>query len=209
MSGYESFKKHPGQGELRPILPVVFYQGESRWHHSTEFADLFDESHQSDDFLPRFAHFLIDQSDLPVEQTRGGPKAQVAQLLMMAAFQKSTRRALQHAAQLLAQVAQTGGTDYMELFIVYLAATQERRLVQEFVENLQQYTVDIGGEMLTYAEELKQEGRQEGRQEGEIKTIDSLLSAGVEWTLITKATGITPQQFQALKEQLQQLSSSN
>ena len=205
----ESFKKHPGQGELRPILPVVFYQGESRWHHSTEFADLFDESHQSDDFLPRFAHFLIDQSDLPVEQTRGGPKAQVAQLLMMAAFQKSTRRALQHAAQLLAQVAQTGGTDYMELFIVYLAATQERRLVQEFVENLQQYTVDIGGEMLTYAEELKQEGRQEGRQEGEIKTIDSLLSAGVEWTLITKATGITPQQFQALKEQLQQLSSSN
>jgi hypothetical protein len=31
----------------------------------------------------------------------------------------------------------------------------------------------------------------------------------VEWTLITKATGITPQQFQALKEQLRQLSSSN
>ena len=87
--------------------------------------------------------------------------------------------------------------------------------------------------MLTYAEELKQAGRQEGlqagrqeglqaglqagrqeglqagRQEGAVSTIDSLLSAGVEWTLITKATGITPQQFQALKEQLRQLSSSN
>ncbi|MFZ4850974.1 MAG: hypothetical protein ACOYL7_17770, partial [Caldilinea sp.] len=73
--------------------------------------------------------------------------------------------------------------------------------------------VDIGGEMLTYAEELKQaglqEGRQAGRQEGAVNTIDSLLSAGVEWTLITKATGLTPQQFQALKEQLRQLSSSN
>ncbi|MFM7585049.1 MAG: Rpn family recombination-promoting nuclease/putative transposase [Caldilinea sp.] len=192
-------------GELHPILPVIFYQGESRWHHSTEFADLFDKSHQNDDFLPRFAHFLIDQSDLPVEQTQGGLKAQVAQLLMMAAFQKSTRKALQHAAQLLAQVAQTGGTNYMEFFVVYLVATQERRLVQEFVENLQQYTVDIGGEMLTYAEELKQEGE----IRGEIKTIDSLLSAGVEWALITKATGITPQRFQALKEQLRQLSSSN
>lgn len=225
----ESFKKYPGQGELRPILPVVFYQGESCWHHSTEFADLFDASHQSDDFLPRFAHFLIDQSDLPVEQTQGGLKARVAQLLMMAAFQKSTRRALQHAAELLAQVVQTGGTDYIELFVVYLVATQEQRLIQEFVENLQQHTVDIGGEMLTYAEELKQAGRQEGlqagrqeglqagrqeglqagRQEGAVSTIDSLLSAGVEWTLITKATGITPQQFQALKEQLRQLSSSN
>ena len=164
-----------------------------------------------------------------MEQTQGGLKAQVAQLLMMAAFQKSARRALQYAAQLLAEVAQTGGTDYMKLFVAYLAATQEQRLIQEFVENLQQYTVDIGGEMLTYAEELKQEGRQEGlqaglqegrqeglqeglqagRQEGAINTIDSLLSAGVEWTLITKATGITPQQFQALKEQLRQLSSSN
>jgi predicted transposase/invertase (TIGR01784 family) len=148
---------------------------------------------------------------------------------MMAAFQKSTDRALQHAAELLAKVVQTGGTDYIKLFVVYLVATQEQRLIQEFVENLQQHTVDIGGEMLTYAEELKQAGRQEGlqagrqeglqagrqeglqagRQEGAVSTIDSLLSAGVEWTLITKATGITPQQLQALKEQLRQLSSSN
>ena len=59
--------------------------------------------------------------------------------------------------------------------------------------------------MLTYAEELKQAGLQEGA----VNTIDSLLAAGVEWTLITKATGLTPQQFQARKEQLRQLSSSN
>ena len=223
----ESFKKHPDQVELRPILPVVFYQGESRWRHSTEFVDLFGASERSYDFLPRFAHFLIDQSDLPVEQTQGGLKARVAQLLLMAAFQKSTRMALLSAAQLLAQVAQTGGTNNLEVFVVYLAATQERRVVQEFVESVRQYAVDIGGEMLTYAEELKQEGLQEGRQEGlqeglqegwqkgrqegeiegKIKTIDSLLAAGVEWELITKATGITPQQFQALKEQLQLLSS--
>ena len=57
--------------------------------------------------------------------------------------------------------------------------------------------------MVTYAEELKQEGR----QEGEVKTIERLLAVGVEWTLITRATGITPSQFQVLKAQLQQLSS--
>ena len=37
----ESFKESPAQSELRPIIPVVFYQGESGWHYSTEFADLF------------------------------------------------------------------------------------------------------------------------------------------------------------------------
>lgn len=207
----ESFKQHPDQAELRPIIPLVFYQGESRWRYSTEFADLFGESERGYAFLPHFAHFLVDQSELPAEQTQGGLKARVAQLLMMAAFQKSTRVALLYAAQLSAQVAQSGGMNYMEAFVVYLAATQERRVVQEFVEGVRQYAVDIGGDMLTYAEELKQEGRQEGRQEGEIRgkveTIESLLAVGAEWTLITKATGITPRQFQALKEQLRQLSS--
>ena len=67
--------------------------------------------------------------------------------------------------------------------------------------------------MLTYAEELLQEGeikgKQEGLLEGEIKgkieMIESLLSVGVDWALITKATGIDPAQFQALKKQLAQL----
>jgi hypothetical protein len=36
-------------------------------------------------------------------------------------------------------------------------------------------------------------------------TIDNLLAVGADWTLITKATGITPGQFQTLKQQLRQL----
>jgi hypothetical protein len=55
--------------------------------------------------------------------------------------------------------------------------------------------------MLTYAEELKQEGEIKGK----IETIDNLLAVGADWTLITKATGITPGQFQTLKQQLRQL----
>lgn len=200
----DSFKEHPDQTELRPIIPLVFYQGESRWRYSTEFADLFAESERGYDFLPRFAHYLVDQSDLAPDQTQGGLKARVAQLLMMAAFDKSVREALRYAAQLSAQVAQSGGVNYMEVFVVYLAATQERRVVQEFVEVVRQYAVDIGGDMLTYAEELKQEGRQEGEIKGKIETIESLLAVGAEWALITAATGITPRQFRVLKEQLWQ-----
>ena len=65
--------------------------------------------------------------------------------------------------------------------------------------------------MLTYAEELREEGLQtglqKGLQKGEIKgkveTIESLLAVGADWSLITKATGITPDGFQQLKEELQ------
>ncbi|MCW5845579.1 MAG: hypothetical protein KIT77_30280 [Caldilinea sp.] len=60
--------------------------------------------------------------------------------------------------------------------------------------------------MLTYAEELRQEGLQEGLETGEIKgkveMIESLLAVGAEWSLITRATGITPDEFETLKAQL-------
>lgn len=39
----ESFKLYPAQTELPPVIPLVFYQGELSWNHSTELADLLPE----------------------------------------------------------------------------------------------------------------------------------------------------------------------
>ncbi|MCO5211178.1 MAG: Rpn family recombination-promoting nuclease/putative transposase [Caldilinea sp.] len=66
--GDEFFKQRPEQSELPPILPVVFYQGERAWLPSTEFADLFPAAEREQSFLPRFTHYLIDQSALTPEQ---------------------------------------------------------------------------------------------------------------------------------------------
>ncbi len=49
--------------------------------------------------------------------------------------------------------------------------------------------------MKTYAEELLHEGRQEGR----LGTIENFLRAGVEWSVITEATGIDQEAFRALR----------
>ncbi len=162
--------------------------------------------------MPRFAHHLIDQSGAAPEQIQGAQKARIAQLLMMAAFQKFVQKALTQAAQLMAQVEQTGGIDYAKVFVLYLAATQERRTVQEFVETINRHAEKIGGDMLTYADELLQEGEaaerqrdQEGEIKGKIETIEDLLNVGVDWSLITTATGMDPIRFEALKKQLAQL----
>ena len=209
----ESFKQNPEQSKLPPILPVVFYQGERAWLPSTEFADLFPAAEREHSFLPRFTHYLIDQSGLAPEQVTGGLKARVAQLLMMAAVRAQVREALQAAAPLMAQLTRTGGVDYVAVFVLYLAATQERRVVTEFATEVRRYAPGTGGDMLTYAEELRQEGKNEGkiegRKEGEIKakveTIESLLAVGAEWSLITKATGVTPERFLSLKEEASRL----
>ncbi len=63
---------------------------------------------------------------------------------------------------------------------------------------------------MTYAEELIREGREQGRQEGEQKgvlkgrvgTIESLLQAGVHWSVIESATGIDQDALRALKQRL-------
>jgi hypothetical protein len=180
----ESFKADAEQTELRPIIPLVFYQGESSWRYSVECEDLFVEEERGYPFVPRFAHLLVDQSGISPDQIQGGLKAQVAQLLMMAAYHEPIHELLDQAARLLAQVVKTGGMDYVGVFVVYLVATQERRIVQEFAETVRRYEINIGGDMLTYAEELRQEGKQEGLLVGEIKgrieTIENLLAAGVE-----------------------------
>jgi len=60
------------------------------------------------------------------------------------------------AAQLLAQIPQTGGVNYRNFFVVYLLATQEQQVVVEFVEMVRQYAVDIGGDMLTVQKTIEQ-----------------------------------------------------
>ena len=71
--------------------------------------------------------------------------------------------------------------------------------------------------MKTYAEELLQEGRREGRQEsrregrqeGRLGTIESFLRAGVQWSVITEATGIDQEAFRALRRGLEESDSDD
>ena len=76
----------PKESELRPIVPLVFYQGAQPWKHSTEFSELFAEEVRVWPWLPRFRHLLIDQSNAPVETIAGELKGRIAQLTMLAVY---------------------------------------------------------------------------------------------------------------------------
>ena len=99
----------PERSELRPIVPVVFYQGTRGWSHSTEFADLFPETVRSLPWVPRFTHILLDQTVLEPEAIAGSVKARLVQLLMMAAAERHAATALRSAAPLI--VLLYGGAD--------------------------------------------------------------------------------------------------
>ncbi len=168
----ESFKQEPEQQWLKPVLPLVFYQGKEVWHYSTTLADLFPTGAREWSFLPHFTHYLVDQSGVEPAAVVGGLKAQIMQLLMLAAFHESREEALRMAAALFPQLAATGGIDYVRVFFVYVMVTQETPVVQAFAEAVKQHSTVMGGELMTYGEQLLQQGRAEGRAEGLLAAIE-------------------------------------
>ena len=200
-------RNDPARSELRPIVPVVFYQGARGWNHSTEFADLFPEAVRSLPWIPRFAHELLDQTTLEPKAVAGNVKGRIAQLLMMVAFGRHVEAALDWAARWTLSLHQAeGGVDEFRRFIVYLAAVQDDDIIETFSEALERHGLDLKGEIMTYAEQLLAEGRAEGEAKGEQRTkvqiVEGLLQAGVTWEVIEAATGLTEAGFEALKAQL-------
>ena len=116
-------QQYPNERRLRPIVPLVFYQGRRRWRHPTEFAELFGAPVRDWPWVPQFAHLLIDQSQVGPQAVRGRLQGRIAQLMMMARY-RHRREALQHAARLLAQMLTGGGGEAVRPLVRYLLATQ-------------------------------------------------------------------------------------
>ena len=209
-----SRRTFPKERYLRPIIPVVFYQGRRRWRHAAQFAELFAPPARTWPWVPRFRHLLIDQSPARPPEVRGELRGRIAQLMMMAAYRRR-REALQRAAHLLSDVMLSGDRDAVRAIVMYLWATQDRATARRFGEELRDAVPEPGGDLMTYAEELilqgerkgeqrgRREGEQRGRIEGQVRTIERLVQAGVQWPLIESATGIDREALSALKRRLE------
>ena len=192
-------QQYPNERRLRPIVPLVFYQGRRRWRHPTEFAELFAAPVRDWPWVPRFAHLLVDQSQVGPQAVRGRLQGRIAQLMMMARY-RHRREALRHAARLLAQMLTGGGGEAVRPLVRYLLATQTRNTARRFGDELRDAVPGVGGDLMTtYAEELIREGERKGR----LETIEALLRAGVEWPVIEAATGIDQDALRALRQRLE------
>ena len=77
-------RRTPKEKRLRPIVPLVLYQGRRGWRHGREFSELFARQIREWPGVPRYAHLLIDQTEAGPEQVRGELRGRIAQLAMMA-----------------------------------------------------------------------------------------------------------------------------
>lgn len=187
-----------GTTELRPIVPLVFYQGSRGWTHSTKFADLFPAAAREWPWVPRFEHLLLDQTNVGPGEVEGELKGQIAQLLLMAAVGRHGRSAVDMAARLLARLRPGGGVNYLRMYVRYVMATHDAAGTAAFREALRHHGREQGGEMISYAQQLLEEGE----KLGQVKTVEGLLRVGVTWDVIEAATGLNEAGFRTLKEHL-------
>jgi len=110
---------------LNPILAMAVYIGNRSWNYSTEFSDLIGVTPLSSDYIPRFKHFLMDHSEKN-EKIKGAIKAQIAHLLIQASFQQQLKKIETNLCELMIQLPQEPGINYLRVFSVYIYATQRR-----------------------------------------------------------------------------------
>ena len=214
-------RQHPDDKHLRPIVPLVLYQGRYRWREPAEFSALFAEAVRAWPGVPRYAHLLIDQTGVAPEQLRGELHGLSAQHALLSAYRKSWP-ILQRLVPLLAELGRAGRVEDVRQIVVYIATTtREKKRWQRFADAVRRQVP--GGEELMneataemlqiYREVKEQEVRQEGELRGKLQVIKGLLDRDVPWSTIEAATGIDQTRFRQLKQQLEAapdgLSSSN
>ena len=191
----------PAPSELRPIVPLVFYQGERAWSYSTEFADLFAASVRDWPWTPRFQHELIDQSGMQPEEAQGDLKARLMQLLLLAAYhpERPWTTLMIELLGALSSLPASGGMNYMRVFLRYLLQTQDREVIESFREVLRRQAPVVGDDLMTYAQELEERGR----MRTQVQVIEGLLQESITWDVIERVTGVNEAQFRSLKQQLE------
>lgn len=105
---------------------------------------------------------------------------------------------------MLASLPTTGGVNYIYLFVHYIVATQEREVVGEFVEAVQQQQIGDKS-VMTLVEEWFQEGEAKGKIASQVATTEKLLQMKMDWTFIKQVTEIDQQGYAELTRQLAQL----
>ena len=165
---------------LSPIIPIVFYHGVEKWHYSTEFADLIEETPAAlQPYIPHFHHLLTDLSNYTDEEIRGEVWLRVNLLLLKHIFDQDLGRQLPDILGLLYDLAQQeSGLEMLQTLLLYIANANEAVTAKVFEAGVIAASRTKGKELMaTLAQKWKDEGRAEGLEQGIEQGIEQGLNA--------------------------------
>ena len=153
--------------ELKPIIPIVYYQGKKKWKIKS-LADLFTEySNHIKVFIPEINHVFIalhSLSDEKIEAIRNKLMASAVMAQKKAFDVMKLAEDLEKIFRLFPIKADKG--NFLKTIIVYLVKYSEVPK-SEWVKAVETIPADIKENLMTTYSWIKEEGKLEGKLEGE------------------------------------------
>lgn len=197
-------------GRLPPILPIVLYNGNSRWTAATDVFDLIPlVPGLVEQFKPRQKYLLIDESAYTDSELAS------IKNLVAAVFRIEHPATPAEISRLLTLLEEwlVDRPDLRRMFVVWVRATlmrkPEYRIVLPQLDDLQELNIMLADRMEEWALGFKAEGKadgvQQGMQKGEILALQKLLTkrfGAIPSDVLAKIACATPEQIDAWLDQI-------
>ncbi len=203
-------QRHTKVQTLPLVIPLVIYNGETRYPYSLDLFDLFDASLREKAKNTLFNPYpLVDLSQYHTDKIQENPWiAALFNALKYGAMKNiSPQGLIEHLRRPLINLAAGKDLLYIETVIYYLNEVQPQEAQEALWNELQTTLQPILGEnyMTSIAEALRQEGRQQGMQQGMQQGIEkvakNLLAKGLDIEVVAESTGIALHLLEKFKEE--------
>lgn len=153
---------------IKPVLPIVFYQGAKKWEYP-QLKDRLPKDMPTEllQFMPLYQALYYDFSLENKAEVKGSKLELLYYLQVIKTIYQKEKVVLKKETleifKVLGQLEQDMFLEYIEKTITYLSATRQDMADEEIIELVKQRGGDT---METIVDRLKKRGRIEGRQEG-------------------------------------------
>ena len=177
----EDHLKKTGDDILPVIYPCIFYTGNRKYNYSTDIFDLFGGNKELARSILLQPYQLIDLTKISDEKLKEFLRYGVMARTMKHIYEKDFLVFLRDMIGDLKAVQGFGEMDYIYTVLSYIVQAGEIRDQQEFIEIVETGLTKINkGDIMTLADQFRQEGEQKGRQEGILLGLEQGMEKGVE-----------------------------
>lgn len=181
-------KQNPKTDGLPLVFPLVFYNGQNAYRHSTDIKDFILAPRELIDAFLFKPFLLIDASKLEDEALRERYWAGLMQFIFKHIYTREIMPYVQQFIDLWGLIEQDGGKDYIITLASYLSKAGESQNGEAVLELIAEHvTKETGEKIMTIAEQIEQkaeargylagiaEGKAEGKAQGEAAILVRLL----------------------------------
>lgn len=178
------------------IYPMVIYHAERPYPFSTDIKDMVNAPKELVDhyFLKPF--HLIDLARIDDAELKKHAWAGAMEFALKHIFARDIFPHLQEMTELLRRIDQAGGRNYISIVLQYIFERAELKDKEAFFDLINtRISPDVGENVMTLAEQFRQEGMQKGIEKGtlngKLETAKRLLKKNVEISFISEITDLS------------------